>query len=75
MPKLSPRRPLYLNALLWLSAVGFVLLAAAFLARVLTLDAGAAEEVRRAVLRLRGTLVLLAVAGYGRYLLFPADRW
>lgn len=72
---MPPRRPLYLRALLWLSAVGLALLAAAFLARLLALDAGATEEARRAVLRLRGTLVLLAVVCYGRYLLFPAERW
>ncbi|NLG84860.1 MAG: hypothetical protein GX493_09715 [Firmicutes bacterium] len=72
---MRPRRPLWVCALLWLSGVGLLLLAAAFLARFLALDVGATEEARRAILRLRGMLVLLAVVGYGRYLLFPAERW
>lgn len=75
MPDSPSRTPPYLRALAWASAAGLCLVAAAFLARALALDPGAAEEARRAVLRLRGTLVLVAVACYGRYLLFPERRW
>ncbi len=53
--------------------VGLSLIGLHLLGRVLA--PAAPEEAHRALLRLRGSLVLVAVAWYGRYVLLPRARW
>ncbi len=53
--------------------VGVFLLGLHFLARILA--PSTPDEAHRALLRLRGFLVLVAVAWYGRYVLLPRARW
>ena len=74
MPKRS-RRPAnqYLAGLTRALIVSLFLLGLHFLGRVLAPPLP--EEAHRALLRLRGILVLVAVAWYGRYILLPRARW
>ena len=74
MPKRSrPFAHRYVFGLTRALSVGVFLLGLHFLARIAA--PSAPDEAHRALLRLRGVLVLVAVAWYGRYVLLPRARW
>jgi len=65
--------PAYLAGLARAFFISLCLVCLHLLARKLALPAP--DEGRQAYLRLRGALVLVAVAWYGRYVLLPRARW